>query len=318
MFIIKEGTAADKVGEGTTTETLASIQRFLEKQGLTIRTAEQEKTFLDSQKQEAINQVISERNRQMEDTILETTGINKNQGEKFHEYHKRAIIEKTKEASDLKTKIADLERQGLSGSTLAQQYKQEVETIRQQLQTVNTEWQKKFEDKTKEVFTSKASGEMEKTLAILKGKIDPTIKPELIDDIIQARLAKFKGDYNAADLDGLIVYKDKEGKTKLSKKDGKPETFEEIFSTYLGELIDTKRQQQGAGSGSQGQGAAGQGNQGGQAGAKWKDYQRPDTIKSKMQLTDYLRDELKLDASTKDWSEAFDSLGKDLPLTEKK
>lgn len=315
MFIIKEGTPADKVGEGTSQEVIDSVTKFLEKSGYAVRTKEQETSYLASKEQEAINKVISERNTQMEATIFETTGIPKTQGEKFHEYHKRAIVEKTKDIDALKTKLSDLEKTGLSGSDLAKQYKDEVENLRGQIKTINDEWTSKFNEKNQEVFGAKVSSEMDKVIAKIRAQIDPTIRPELVDDLIQARLNKFRQDFKPVDFDGNIAFKDKDGKTKTSHKDGKIETFEEIFAgDYLKGLVDPQRQQGGAGSG------GGQGGNGGAGGsAKWKDYVRPDTVKTKIQLTDYLQKELKLDASTKEFTEAFtafdkDSEGKPLPL----
>jgi tRNA G46 methylase TrmB len=101
MFTIKEGTAPDKVGEGTPPEVLDSISKYLEKTGHVVRTTDQEKTFLEARTQAEVNKALGERYQQFENTILETTGIPKSQGEKFYEYHKRAVTEKLKDVNTL-------------------------------------------------------------------------------------------------------------------------------------------------------------------------------------------------------------------------
>lgn len=307
MFIIKEGTPADKIGEGTPPEVLESITKHLEKTGHVVRTTEQEKTFLQTKTQEEINKVIGERNAQFEATILETTGIPKTQGEKFHEYHKRAVVEKTKLVGELEAKIKEFEKNGLSGSQLAQQYKTELETLQGKMSSLNSEWEKKLIEKDGEVFQTKVQTEIEKVVAKVRASIDPTIKPVLVDDILAARLAKFSQENKAFNLEGMIIFKGNDGVTRTSKKDGKPESLEEVFAPYVADIIATKREQGGAGS------SGGQAGGQGQA-AKWKDTTLPETVKTQVQLTEFLMKELKLDPSKKDYSEAFEALKGNLPL----
>lgn len=308
MFIIKEGTPADKVGEGTTEDTVKSMNSFLEKQGYVVRSKDQDSSFLQTHTQQEINKVIGERNAQFEATILETTGIGKTQGEKFHEYHKRALSEKLKEVNELQTKLKGLEEKGVSGSELAQQYKRDLEAARSQITSLNTEWEKKLQDKEGEVFSTKVNTDIEKIIAEVKAVIDPTIKPDLVEDIISARISKFYAENKAANLDGITVWKDSNGVTQTNKKDGKPQNTKERLLPYFENIMNKQRQQGGSGSGDSGQGGEGQ------TQPKWKETTLPPEIKSRVQLGEYLIKSLKLDASTKDYTDAFESLKGNLPL----
>jgi hypothetical protein len=308
MFVIKEGTAPDKVGEGTPPEVLSSISKYLEKTGYVVRTTDQEKEYLASKTQEGIDKVLGERNSQMEATIFETTGIQKTAGEKFHEYHKRAVAEKLGEVATLKAKIKEFEEKGTSGSALAQQYKAELEAAQKTIKDLNADWEKKFSEKDSEVFKTKVSSEIEKEIAIIKSMIDPSIPKNLHDDIIAARLNKFNGENVPASLEGLLIFKDSKGVTYTSKKDGKPEKLSERLTPYFEDVLDKKRTQGGSGSGEGGAGG------GGTPPSKWKEIVLPETVKTQTQLTDYLMKTAKIDPNTKDYSEAFENLKGDLPL----
>lgn len=307
MFIIKEGTPAEKIGEGTPPEVLEAITKHLEKTGHVIRTTDQEKNFLSQHTQTEVDKVLGERNRQFEATIFETTGIQKQANEKFYDYHKRALTDKLAEVKGLQEKIAEFEQKGLQGSDLAKQYKTELENTQKQIQTLNQEWEGKLKAKDEEVFSTKINTDVEKEVSELKAKIDPTIPPHLHGDIISARLAKFNAENKAASLEGMIVWKNAKGETIIDTKSGKPKNLKEILPTYFGDVIKEQRQQGGAGSG-------GQGNNGGTPPAKWKEIALPTTVTSQVKLTDFLMKEAKLDPSSKEYSEAFEGLKGTLPL----
>lgn len=312
MFIIKEGTQADKVGEGTDEATKKSISDWLEKSGYSVRTAEQEKTFREMMANQDINKALNESYTKFEATILETTGITKGASEKFHDYHKRAMGEKLQSVKDLEAKVKQYEDKGVDSSEMLKQAKIDLEAARTQISTLNKEWETKLQEKDTEVFKTRIDSEIEKEVAKIRATIDPTIRPELVDDIIQSRLDRFRKENEAANSEGMIVFKDPTTKvTKFGKKDGKPEALGELLPKYFEGVIDPKRIQGGGGSGEPPK--PGDPNPP-KPPAKWKEIALPETIKSQVQLTEYLSKEAKLDASTKEYSEAFEGLKGDLPI----
>ncbi len=308
MFTIKEGTAPEKVGEGTDETTEKAIVSYLEKKGHVIRTAKQDQEYLEAQVQPKVDKVLGERNTQIEQTVFKITGLDKKAGEKFYEYMERAVNDKLKDVTTLTEKIKEYEAKGLEGSALAQQYKKQLEETQTQVKQLNEEWQGKFSQKETEVFGAKVESEIERSLSKLRASFRQDIEPAILEDAIAGKLYKFRNENKPKDLDGHIIYTDANGVTKNSKVDGKPKNTDEILGELFVELVDKKRQQGGAGSGGEGKGGEGTGQ------GKWKDITVPATITTKMKLHSYLSKELKMNPDTKDFSEAFDNLGKDLPL----
>lgn len=307
MFTIKEGTPAEKIGEGTPPEVLKSITDYLSKHGHVIRTVDQDKEFLTNSTQAEIDRVLGERNQKMEETILKTTGIKKNQAEKFYDYHERALVEKLNNVKTLEDKIKKYETEGMQGSEIVKQLKIDLDKANHQLEETNNEWKKKFESKESEIFSSRVESEVDKVLAELRATLDPTIRPELIPDILAARLAKFRSENQPYNSDGLIVWKDpKTQATRTSKQDGKAQNFKDLFTPYLADVAGKPRNQGGAGSGSN--------DQGHQGGKKYNEITLPDSVKTRVQLTDYLIKEMKMDPNSSDFAKAFDALGVDLKL----
>jgi hypothetical protein len=306
MFKIAEGTAPEKVGEGTDETTEKAIVSYLEKKGHVIRTSKQDQDYVESQVQPRIDKVLGERNTQIEQTVLKITGLNKNNGEKFYEYMERAVADKLKEAAALSEKVKEYESKGVEGSALAQQYKKELEQAQAQVKQLNEEWQGKFTQKESEVFGAKVESEIERSLSKLRLKFRQDVEPAILEDAIAGKLYKFRNENKAKDLDGHIIYTNPAGATITSKADGKPKNTDDILSELFVELIDKKREQGGAGSGGKGEAGDAQG--------KWKDISIPATVTSKVKLHSYLSKDLKMNESTKEFSEAYENLGKSLPL----
>ena len=139
-----------------------------------------------------------------------------------------------------------------------------------------------------------------------QSQIDPTINPKLVPDIMAARMARFKSENQAYNMEGHLVWKDKTGATKTSRQNGQPLATKEIFSDYVKDLLGTKPTG-GTGSGAPDPNVP--------PAAKWKEIVLPDSVKTKVQLTDFLMKDLKMeDTNSKDYIEAFNNLGANLKL----
>jgi hypothetical protein len=311
MFTIKEGTPPEKVGEGTPPEVLSSIQEFLKKSGHVIRTADEDNQFHSTRTQAEVDRALGERYAKLDAMVFEQTGIPKNHGEKTSDYQKRALDEKLKEVTTLSGKVKEYETKGVEGSALVQQFKRDAEAAREQIARQNEEWSKKFADKENEIFGSRVESEIERNLSEVRTKLDPTIRPELAADVLAARLAKFRGEYQPYSAEGgVILWKNiKTQATAMSKQDGRPLDFKELFTTYVADIAGEGRKQQGAGSG--GNGAAG-GQQGGNA---FEGIVLPAEVNTQMALVDYLEKERKLVPGSKEFTKAFVGLkGPDMKL----
>ena len=103
MFIIKEGTPTSDIGKGTDDSTKDHIQKWLQAQGLTVRTADEDKSYLDSHVQKEVDKMYADSMNEVDAGIFEGTGIKKNNNEKTSAYSLRAAKE------SLANKNAELE-----------------------------------------------------------------------------------------------------------------------------------------------------------------------------------------------------------------
>jgi rubrerythrin len=305
MFIIKEGTPADKIGEGTDPNTLKSIESFLAKSGYVVRTADAEKSFLESHTQREIDSVTSRFATDLEKDVKTLTGLDKQANEKYYDYFKRATQAKFQKISELEQKIADYEKKGGAGSEqIINDLKNQLQSAQQTYTQALAEKDKSLNELKSQYFGTQLNGAWERSIGTMRPKF---IDNQFLNSELEIRKAKFFGDHIAEESNGQIIYKKKsDGKVLISTKDGKPKSTDEIVDELYKDLIDKKKTQGGSGSGGGGNG--GEGGNGGNPPPpdKYKDITIPaDKIKTGVQLHDYMVKELKLDQNTKEFGEAF-------------
>lgn len=301
-LIVKEGTNGY---DGTDDATEQLITAALEKKGLTIRTAAQDKTFLENNSQKLIDDAFQKRNQQLEDTIKRVSGVDKlNASEKYYDYFERAMGTMNTKLTEATTKLADIEKQGAGGANagLIDEYKRQITTLQGQVKSMNEEHEKAVADLNGKVFKSKFDSLRDNAISKIKETLRGDLAPELIPDIIAARTAQFEANFVPKDVQGVTIFHDKQGNPVLDKKEGTPKSIDAIMTEIFGPYIDPKRQQGGAGSGGP-KPAGGAG--GGTPPAKWKEAQRPETILNKVQLGKWLNNDLKLEPGSADFDQAF-------------
>lgn len=311
MFTIKEGTAPEKVGEGTAPEVIESITKFLEKGGRVIRTTEQDAEYVRSKAQQEADKAFYNHAKMVDTTIAELTGITKaDEKEKTTDYAKRALAEKLKAVNDLQAQLADLKSKGADGNALAAEYKGRVSQLENQIAKLNEEKGKEINELKGRIFESTVGGHVQTAFGELRAILGVQgLDPKLMEDIIAARMLRFRSENNPVESEGMLIWKDKEGNVRLSKQNAKPLSTKEILEPYFADLIDKGKKQGGAGSGGAG---------GGGATETWKDLSLPSEVKSRNELYKWLRDDAKIPENSKEFNEAFANLGKNLPIERKK
>lgn len=310
MFIIKEGVEPEKIGEGTSPETVEAISKWLESQGRTIRTAEEDTSFISQKAQEEVDAMYRKHNETIDTALAELTGIKKNANEKTTDYMKRAVSSYGSQVTELQEKIDKYEKEGVSGHEQAEKYRKQLEDLQEQFRTQSEKHAEELRTQKEVTFKNQVHNNINKEYESIKSKLRDDINKDVIDDVLENRLRKFYEENTPEQLDDEhVIWKDKDGKTINSTKDGKPLSGVEILNGYFKDLVQEKRNDKGSGSNG-GEGGKGEG----QENPSYKDIKVPDTVKSKTQLHDYLSKDLKMDQSTKEFSEAYEALGKDLPL----
>ena len=305
MFTIKEGTAPDKIGEGTDDATKASIRKWLESDGSTIRSTEEDESFIQSKVQSEVDASYRNQNNKFDEFVKELTGVSKQASEKTTDYMKRTLSGKLESIVELEKKVAEFEKNGLDGNAEALRYKTELETSQAQVATLREEYEEKLTAERSGVFKMKVDADIERAMIALRANFREDVDENIMKDIVENRLTKFHTENKAVEFEGHIIYQGADGKTINGKKDGKPMNTSELVSGYF-EDMKRKNSAGGAGSGT-GEGGTG----GARTHAK---ISLPADVKTKVQLMDHLTNVEKMDESTKEFSEAFAELGEGMSI----
>jgi hypothetical protein len=234
--------------------------------------------------------------------------------------------------TEIKTKLEENEaklkevEKGGGDNVLLTEKNNQIKALQQQITDIKKEHDTKIKEVTDNMFSQKYESNMSQVIDAIKKDLRDDIDPKLLDDIISNRIRKFKEDHDVVEVEGQLVFKDKKtGTPRLNKQDGKHNSLSELLGEQFADLKKPAAGGGGAGGSGSGSGkppAGGAPPAGGTPPAgdpAWKGQKRPDTVKNKVQLTDWLKKDLKLDESTKDFSEAFKhhgvgADGKELPL----
>lgn len=315
MFIIKEGNE-NQAGTGTPDDVKESIVKWLEKSGYTVRTEEQDKKYFDSKLQTEVNTMFGKTMQEIDSAVEEVSGIKRADGQKSTDFVKSVLESKLKEVTELSEKLKAVEEAGTSGNELAQQYKQEFEDMKAKYVSAQDEMKKALAERDTQMFMSQLDYQLKSDIDSLKSNIVGVSK-DILDDVIESRINKFKGKYKAEKWDDKIIFKDENGKTVTSKKDAEPMNSLSILKNeFFSDLVQESRNVTGNGSGATATNTTNSASVGN------VDFSLdPSQIKSKVALTEYLskhENGPKLDSSSKEFTEAYNKsleiLPKNLPL----
>lgn len=316
--------------DGTDDATEKVIMAGLEKKGFTVRTADQDKTYLTANSQRLIDETFQKRNQQMEDTIRQVSGIEKlNGAEKYYDYFTRVMTKMKEDVTTATAKITELEKaSGGPGANagLVDELKSQIKTLQGRITTMTDEHTKAMNETKGEVFKAKFGALKDTAIAKIKTMFKGDLAAEVIPDIVAARSAEFDKNYIPKDVDGITIFHKPDGSPILSQKDGKPMNIEDLLTEVFKPYLDPNRQQGGAGSGAGkpgsgagGSGGAGGGGAGGGAAKDFKTFNRPESVKTKVAVSKWLSGDMKIEAGTKQFDEAYAHFivgtdGKELPM----
>ena len=220
---------------------------------------------------------IGELHGQYDNDVLSVTGIAKNQGEKSYDYVKRILgdyKQKAAGAEALNTQITELKTQiegykktiaeGKGNEAVAQQLKdaqKQLADTKALFETKNKEWEEKYNSLNNQYQQSLIDAEFSKALQGMKFKsIYPeSVQKTLIESAKRTVLSTAKPDWVEENGVRKLVFRDAAGNIMTNQENRlNPFTPGELLQRELKDVLDTGRQQRGAGT---------QGNQGGSGGA---------------------------------------------------
>lgn len=306
MFVIKDGTTG---GADTPPDIRQQIIAWLNGDNMVVRTKDQ-----DTQ---VVAQAVTDATAalKIDSIVKDTTGIEKNASESYGDYVKRAVAKKLEEITALQAKVTKYEKDGADGSVLATEYKQRLEIIQGQHDKLKIDSAAELEQMKKTNFETRVDNEIKiavSKIPVMKMHDDATINAQLQEEVRQSRIAKFKGEMSAVELDGQIAFKGKDGKYIRKSTDASIDTIDNIIIPYFDPIRDKSNTQGGAGSKPPGGGdQPNPPNGGDDKNKKWAGVKIADSVKSQMQLTQWLTTDQKLKMDSTEFAEAFAHFNKD-------
>ena len=252
--------------------------------GLTGLTDEQVNAIVELSRNDentVIGNRIGELHGQYDKDVLSVTGIAKRQDEKSYDYVKRVLGDykaKAAGADELNAKITTLQTEiegykktiaeGKGNEAVAQQLKdvqKQLKDTQDLFESKQKEWQDKYDTLNTQYQQSQINAEFDKALQGIKFKsIYPeSVQKTLIDSAKRTVLSTAKADWVEENGARKLVFRDASGNIMTNPENKlNPFTPAELLTRELKDVIDTGRQQRGAGT---------QGGQGGQGGSTYLD-----------------------------------------------
>ena len=232
--------------------------------------SEEQATKLETIFNNALGQRIGEIHGQYDADILAVTGRQKPSGVKTYEHMKSILTEFKNNTSgeELKSQLEALkaDKQTLEeklksgeGSEVWTAKIQEKDNMINQLKTgfeaEKNEWQKQLAEKDQRMTANQENQEFDKAFSGLKRKDYSVISESLQQAAFKQEVADLKAETTRVFENGKMIFKDKDGKTLLNKKNNlEPYTAAELLAERkaIKDILDEGKHAAGAGTGAQG------------------------------------------------------------------
>lgn len=298
-----------------TPEEITKAANDLKTAGYIVRTVDEEAVLMRNFKEFEVEKEIGARigkvHQQYDDDLFELTGRRKESGQKTYDFNKQVIKELKESAGlrpSLEQKIKDLEKKIADGSsdeaTKAKllQYEKEVEQLKATYKTEKEKWEADKVGFNEELQRFKIESVLDQAISGMTFKDDALIpraaKEALIREKKSAVLKMARLRENK-----LVFVTDKDEVIRNKDKALEPMTAQEMFASELKDIIEIQKQTKGTG-GKPDPKSGGKGS---------SNITIPPTVKTQVQLSNYLM-EAGLVRGSKEYQEAFNANGKELPL----
>jgi len=284
--------------------TKEEILNFIKEKGgsgdeFIVRTAEEDKTYLENFKtaevEKAIAPRISEVHTRYDEDIFSITGLKKKPDEKTYDFNKRVLADLKAKADKVPTheqEIASLKEK--VGKNADAKILADLENVRSEFATFKSAKEKELDDLRKETEVSRKKSLIESEINAYE--FDPLIKENVLkvykETVINALIgsSEFR--------DGQLVFLDEKGNPLRNQANNlAPYSPTEIIGERLKDVIKQKRIIGGPPK---------------PGDPKGSPRSLPDTVKTKVELSDHLMKE-GLKRGSKEYDEAYLELSKDLP-----
>lgn len=282
--------------------------------GYLVRTIDDEAKFLKNFKESEVEKEIGNRigqvHQRYDDDLFELTGKKKESGQKTYDFNKQVIREmktQAEKAAEYETKVKDLEKKLKDGSVDEQlkeqllQAQRELNAVKETYKKDKDSWSVEKSEHENKLKSFQKETILNATISSIAFKDDALIPKAAKEALIREKKAQLLA---MSDLqDGKLIFKSDKGEILRNKDNAlEPMTAADLLTAELKDIIEVKPA--GKGTGNQGGTSSGQGK---------LTVQIPMTIKTQHQLSQFLM-EAGLARGTKEYQEAFNQAGKELPL----
>ncbi len=227
------------------------VMQLLEQKGdadFVVRTAEEEKTFLDNYGKEIEERIIpskiGEVHRQYDDDIYNILGKRKQPTEKTYEFLKRelsGVLEKARSADAILRDKKDLEEQ-IKNGTADKKVLADLEKVRAEYESLKSESESRLKNVQADFERFKIKSEIQGAISGLtfNDKIPQAALQALINSTVDdlAGKAEFR--------DGALYFLDKDGSPLRNRNNAlEPYTAKELLSERLKEVLKPKGKDSG-------------------------------------------------------------------------
>lgn len=252
-----------------------------------------------------VSPVTSKHAKDIEAQVEKLTGIPKKEtNQKYYEYLDYAVSEKLRTLSEAQQSMTvELEELRKKGNP-SEQDRARIKQLEEGLAAKENEYTQKLTAKEQEIFNLKAGGQIAAELAGLRAGYKKDL-PESLVKLAEENAVRKLMEKASLNEKGEVVFLDGAKAPLIDPNTLKVLDAKALLNIELKDLLDTGRQQQGAGSQEQNPG-------GGSPGGTGKFVGVPANVKTKVQLTDYLYSLGYTDSNEID--KVLAEHGKDLPL----
>lgn len=295
-------------------ELLNVVTGHLKSNKFVVQNEAEHQQFLTNHENVIVARKTGEHAATIEKDVYDLTGIQKTGDEKYYEYLKRAFKDKIGDVEKLQGELKTLKEKGGNTSEVD---KQRIVELEKKITETENGYKEKLTAKDKQLLDTQTEFAISAKLADIRAKYKANIPESLIKLAEKAVTDELKGKARIMDVDGTptLVFVDDKGAPVIDQTTMRAAGVEYFIgkADALKDLIDPGKQQ--GGSGTPPGGPAGGGANGGEGGSgeAGKYTGLPATVKTKVGLTDHLK-QLGIMDGTPEFSEIFDRDGANLPL----
>jgi hypothetical protein len=242
----------------------------------------------------------------LEADVKSLTGIEKKQDEKYYDYFKRAVQEKLGVVSTMETELKELREKGHSN----QADKQRISALEKAIADTKDEMKSKLNEKDQALNKTRASYEVRNEIGKLQSKYKPGLPESLVKIAEQSVIDKLASEVVFQE-DGTPTFLNEKKEVALDPQTFKPISIEQRVMEMLKDIVDTGKQQPGGGTKPPITPPGGTPPNPNDPASKYSGI--PDTVKTKVQLSEYLLS-LGITADNPKFDEILDHDGKGLRI----